>query len=58
MGKANPTARKTDRRANTPRKTARPRGGLQKFVGMFASRTGDLAVRHDDFLYGWKKQEP
>lgn len=51
MGKANLTARNTDRRANTPRKMARPRGGLQKFVGMFASRTGDLAVRHDDFLY-------
>jgi len=22
---------------------------------MFASRTGDLAVRHDDYLYMWKK---
>jgi len=31
------------------------RGGLQAFVGMFASRTGDLAVRHDDYLYTWKK---
>ncbi len=29
--------------------------GLMAFIGMFASGTGDLGSRHDDYLYGWKK---
>jgi len=43
------------RKPSSLKKPSRPRGGLQAFVGMFASRTGDLAVRHDDYLYTWKK---
>jgi hypothetical protein len=43
------------RKPGSLKKPPRPRGGLQAFVGMFASRTGDLVVRHDDYLYTWKK---
>lgn len=43
------------RKPSSLKKPSRTGGGLQVFVGMFASRTGDLAVRHDDYLYTWKK---
>lgn len=39
----------------TLQKKPPPKGGLKALVGLFASRAGDLAVRHDDYLYGWKK---
>ncbi|MBI4737588.1 MAG: hypothetical protein HY766_16260 [candidate division NC10 bacterium] len=57
MRKVIPPKGKGSRKARVAKKAARARGGLQALVGMFASRTGDLAARHDDFLYGWKKQE-
>ncbi len=37
------------------KRPARRRRGLTALVGLFASQTGDLATRHDDYLYGWKK---
>jgi len=55
MGKSTYPAGESRRKPSSLKKGAQPRGGLQAFVGMFASRTGDLAVRHDDYLYTWKK---
>lgn len=46
------------RRATAARKRQRPRPGLRAFVGMFASRTADLASRHDEHLYDRKKPGP
>jgi hypothetical protein len=44
------------RQATTRRKKrARRRRGLAALIGLFASRAADLAARHDDYLYGWKK---
>jgi len=57
MSKAIPPTGKGNRKASVAKKPVRARGGLQALVGIFASRTGDLVVRHDDILYGWKKQE-
>ena len=57
MKKANPSTGQGIRKARVAKKPARARGGLQALLGMFGTRTGDLAVRHDDFLYGWKKRE-
>ena len=57
MAKRIPATVKKSRKASVAKKPARPRRGLQALVGMFGTRTGDLAVRHDDFLYGWKKRE-
>ena len=43
-------------RATTKRnRPARRRRGLTALIGLFASSTSDLAARHDDYLYGWKK---
>jgi hypothetical protein len=55
MGKIIRRAATPRRKPRSPKKRPRTGGGLQAFVGMFASRTGDLAVRHDDYLYTWKK---
>ena len=55
MGKSTRPAGESRRKPSSLKRPSRPRGGLQVFVGMFASRTGDLAVRHDDYLYTWKK---
>jgi hypothetical protein len=57
MKKAIPPTTKGSRKTRSAKKPTRPHRGLQALVGMFGSRTGDLALRHDDFLYGWKKQE-
>ncbi len=37
------------------KKTARVSRGLAGLIGLFASKAGDLAARHDDYLYDWKK---
>lgn len=55
MGKTTRLSAEPRRKPSNLKKPPRPHGGLQAFVGMFASRTGDLAVRHDDYLYTWKK---
>ena len=55
MGKSTRPAGESRRKPSGLKKPSRTGGGLQAFVGMFASRTGDLVVRHDDYLYTWKK---
>ena len=45
----------TRRKRGAAARAKRPGKGLRAFVGLFASGTGDLAPRHDDYLYGWKK---
>jgi len=55
MGKITHRAAGPRRKPSIPKRPPRTGGGLQALVGMFASRTGDLAVRHDDYLYTWKK---
>jgi hypothetical protein len=47
--------REVERRKGAPRRRAPAKAGLKALIGLFASRAGDLAVRHDDYLYGWKK---
>jgi hypothetical protein len=37
------------------KRPARRRRGLAALIGLFASSAADLAARHDDYLYGWKK---
>lgn len=55
MGKSTRRSAGPRRKPSSSKKPRRTGGGLQGLVGMFASRTGDLVVRHDDYLYTWKK---
>ncbi len=58
MKKRSAGSRKGGRPRGGRRKTVRPGAGLKALIGLFASPAGDLASRHDDYLYGWKKPAP
>ena len=58
MGKSQRSAGEPRRKPSGLKRLSRSRRGLQAFVGMFASRAGDLAMHHDDYLYTWKKTAP
>jgi len=55
MSRGSRDRRKVERPKGAPRRRAPGKAGLKALIGLFASRAGDLAIRHDDYLYGWKK---
>jgi len=47
--------RKVNAKAAVPKKLTGYKGKLTTLIGIFASEVSDLAARHDDYLYNWKK---
>jgi len=57
MQKVRPRRKPPRRKPQAASRAPRRRLRLDVLLGLFASGTGDLGRRHDDYLYGWKKPE-